>query len=300
MMSTPQSFTVATVGFADTERRVLRNVLAISEHRAPAFQMYEPSRSKHPHIVVVNADRAEAMRSWQQYLQADAGRAALVTPVFLSRAPIAGIGKYALHRPVVATRLFQLLEQVVTEAHGFAPLSAFDPEDVLVVLGDEAPQASAARTAPAVPAAATSPTLHKTPSQPVTMPADAPAEVVALVIDDSLPVRLQMRSALKSLASHVDFAETGEQGLEFIDKRAYSIIFLDVILPGKDGYEICRRIKRHPLQLRTPVVMLTGNSSPADRVKGKLAGCETYLIKPVKQAVFEQVVSSFVRAPAAA
>jgi twitching motility two-component system response regulator PilG len=46
--------------------------------------------------------------------------------------------------------------------------------------------------------------------------------------------------------------------------------------------------------------MLTGNSSPADRVKGRLAGCDTYLMKPVKQSVFEQLVAEFMRAHAAA
>ena len=50
----------------------------------------------------------------------------------------------------------------------------------------------------------------------------------------------------------------------------------------------------------TPVIMLTSNSSPADRIKGKLAGCDTYLIKPVKQGVFEEVVKAFLHSATAA
>jgi twitching motility two-component system response regulator PilG len=46
--------------------------------------------------------------------------------------------------------------------------------------------------------------------------------------------------------------------------------------------------------------MLTGNAAPADRVKGKLAGCDTYLIKPVRQSVLAEIIGEFIKAPAAA
>jgi two-component system cell cycle response regulator len=109
-----------------------------------------------------------------------------------------------------------------------------------------------------------------------------------------------MKTVLQKLAKHVDFAETGEEALKFINSKRYDVIFLDVILPGIDGYAVCRTIKRHPENQKAPVIMLTGNSSPADRIKGKLAGCDTYLIKPVRQAVFEEVVREFLKTPVAA
>ena len=289
-----QFFSVATLGFEQRERHLLHKVLAISEHRSPEFRSYTRTANNNPHILLVNADHSEAMQSWQKYRDANQHRACL-SAVFLSRGPVVGTGKYVLHRPILATRLFQLLEQVVTEMHGYRSPLAIDADEAMVVLaGDEghkAANAAVVRTP--------TPTL---PHPQVSRPAAArpTGEFVALVVDDSLPVRIQMKSVLKSVATHVDFAETGEQGLEFINKRAYSIVFLDVILPGKDGYEICRRIKKHPLQQRTPVVMLTGNTSPADRVKGRLAGCDTYLMKPVKQSVFEQLVAEFARSHAAA
>jgi DNA-binding NarL/FixJ family response regulator len=75
----------------------------------------------------------------------------------------------------------------------------------------------------------------------------------ALVVDDSLPVRMQMNAALKPFTSRVDLGETGE---------------------AKD----------------TPIILLTGNSSPADRIKGNLSGCDTYLIKPISQMVFKEII----------
>jgi CheY-like chemotaxis protein len=120
----------------------------------------------------------------------------------------------------------------------------------------------------------------------------------ALVVDDSLPVRVQLHRALQPLVGRIDFAETGEAALALLRARRYGIVFLDVVLPGVDGYEVCRNVKEGPAR-HTPVIMLTSNSSPADRVKGKLAGCDTYLIKPVGQAMFHEVVSQFLRTPLA-
>ncbi|MDZ7736476.1 MAG: response regulator [Gammaproteobacteria bacterium] len=64
------------------------------------------------------------------------------------------------------------------------------------------------------------------------------------MVDDSLPVRIQLDQALKAFAEKVDFAETGEEAFELINGNNYDLIFLDVILPGVDGYEICKVMKR--------------------------------------------------------
>jgi twitching motility two-component system response regulator PilG len=76
-------------------------------------------------------------------------------------------------------------------------------------------------------------------------------------------------------------------------KNFYDIIFLDVILPGADGYQVCKHIKKNPLLKQTPVVMLTSKASPFDRVRGSLAGCDTYLTKPVDYQEFKQVLEKY-------
>jgi len=97
----------------------------------------------------------------------------------------------------------------------------------------------------------------------------------------------------------VDFAETGGRALELIDTHAYSIIFLDVTLPDEDAYEICGRIKKHPLQQQAVVVMLTSSSSSADRVMGMLAGFDNYLVKPIRRAALSEMAVELARPPAA-
>jgi two-component system, cell cycle response regulator len=103
-----------------------------------------------------------------------------------------------------------------------------------------------------------------------------------LVIDDSETVRKQLELALGDQGIDVQTAETGELGLHMLSTCHFDLIFLDVVLPGADGYQICKTIKKNKSKQRTPVVMLTSKSSPFDRVKGSLAGCDTYLTKPVE------------------
>lgn len=277
-------YTIATIGFDEAERRVLRKVLFISESRTPDFKPYQRSSGTYPNLVIINGDKESAVKQAKSYRQSLSGRAT-VSEIVLGRGANADTAKYSLDRPFHATRLFALLERAVTEEHGFEPPLGIDPDESLIYMpGDDAPWKSSST------------------ADSLAMPNDINqhinATVRALVVDDSLPVRIQMKSALHSIATEIDFAETGEEALELIDKVTYDLILLDVILPGKDGYEVCREIKKHPMQQTTPVLMLTGNTSPADRVKGKLAGCDTYLIKPIGQVMFEQVVGEYLGAAA--
>ena len=95
---------------------------------------------------------------------------------------------------------------------------------------------------------------------------------------------------LKTNGLSADLAENGEQALSRLDGANYHIIFLDVIMPGIDGYEACKRIKRDPETKHIPVVLLTGCSTRLDRVKGKMSGCDTYLVKPVSKDEFYQTL----------
>jgi twitching motility two-component system response regulator PilG len=93
-------------------------------------------------------------------------------------------------------------------------------------------------------------------------------------------------------------AETAEAGIDLATHSAFACVFMDVLMPGIDGFEACRRIKAK--RGAAPVVMLTSKSSPFDRVRGKIAGCDTYLTKPVDAAQLREVVGRHIAlAPAA-
>ena len=107
-----------------------------------------------------------------------------------------------------------------------------------------------------------------------------PVELRILVVDDSFPVRKYMEHKLPELASDavkIDFAGTGEEAKERLAARNYDMVFLDVVMPGIDGYKLCKWIKaEHPCY----VVILTSKKSPFDKVRGTLSGCDDYLTKP--------------------
>ena len=287
-VSSEYTFRVGPLGFESHERQILRSVLAISECRTPTFKAFVQGEMTHPHVVIVNADCPDAMSGWETFCQrGTSGRHTI--PIYVSRAPMTDKAAYTLSRPIIAVQLFELLEQVVAENHGFQPSLAFIPHDALIVLSphDRSVRRSAAEC---MPADGTPTADNLEPVLP-----SVKKEITALVIDDSLPVQMQMLSALHPIAAHIDFADSASRALQLLETNCYSVVFLDVVLPDLDSYELCQRIKGHSRHKNTAVVMLAGRTAPADRVRGSAVGCNAYLITPVRQATFEHVVEEFLR-----
>ena len=104
----------------------------------------------------------------------------------------------------------------------------------------------------------------------------------ALVVDDSAAIRKQLELELRQAGIASDFAETGEEALEKVADHTYDLVFLDIIMPGIDGYETCRQMRKRKEMKKTPIIMLSAKTSPLDEVQGVIAGASTYLTKPVK------------------
>ena len=115
----------------------------------------------------------------------------------------------------------------------------------------------------------------------------------ALVVDDSASVRKQLEIELDLFEVQVDFAEDAERAFDLLDSKSYDVAFLDVVLPDKDGFQICKKIKTDNDMKNTKVVMLTGKASHADKVRGSLAGCDAYLVKPVGRSTFQTTVKKY-------
>ncbi len=113
-----------------------------------------------------------------------------------------------------------------------------------------------------------------------------------LVVDDSQLMRniigLELKKASQPLS--VDFAESGEQALAMVAAKSYDFIFLDVVMPGMDGYETCGQIRKINEMKKTPIVMLSAKTSPLDEVKGVMAGCTNYVTKPIKSDEFQNML----------
>lgn len=103
-----------------------------------------------------------------------------------------------------------------------------------------------------------------------------------LVVDDSAAIRQLVADRVRALADlslplDVQVAEDGATALAMAMRTAYDVVFLDVMMPDMDGYEVCRRLKQiRPVR----VAMLSGRTAPEDHLAGRAAGCDNYLVKP--------------------
>lgn len=99
-----------------------------------------------------------------------------------------------------------------------------------------------------------------------------------LLIEDEWQAALMIAKALRQHSHTVDVASDGQNGLERALSSAYDLIILDIRLPVKDGWQVCRELRNGGLQV--PILMLTASGAYQDRVKGLDLGADDYLVKP--------------------
>jgi CheY-like chemotaxis protein len=145
--------------------------------------------------------------------------------------------------------------------------------------------------APAAPASLAPRVPVSTPPAPVETKPEADW---VLVVDDNTTVREFMKSKLAPFNFNVDYAESGEQAVGLTGQRRYTCVFLDVVMPGIDGYQVCKLIKSKKSVGKTAVVMLTSKSSPFDKIRGAMAGCDAYLTKPVDEEKLLETIVRFI------
>jgi two-component system, cell cycle response regulator len=114
-----------------------------------------------------------------------------------------------------------------------------------------------------------------------------------LVVDDSPIIRESMQLKLQALGYAADLAESGEDALNLMLKKSFQVIFLDVVMRGMDGYEVCKRIKKGRDTKKTRVVMLTTKGKTFDKIKGAMAGRDAYLIKPIDEAKMRALLQEY-------
>jgi two-component system cell cycle response regulator len=116
-----------------------------------------------------------------------------------------------------------------------------------------------------------------------------------LVVDDILSNVKLLEAKLTAEYFEVMTAFNGQECLSKMEQVVPDIVLLDVMMPGMDGFEVCRRIKSNPKTAHVPVVMVTALDQPSDRVAGLDAGADDFLTKPVDDAALFARVRSLVR-----
>jgi CheY-like chemotaxis protein len=160
-----------------------------------------------------------------------------------------------------------------------------------------APPASApiAPLAPMAPIAAAPPPAPVAPVMPAT-PVASPSprheehSFRVLAVDDSPLMRTFLQNKLQPYGIQPEFASSGEEALFKISKQHFDLIFLDVMLPGMDGYDVCKMIKKNKDNNLMKVVMLTSKDKTFDKIRGTMAGCDSYLTKPVDEIKLRGII----------
>jgi putative two-component system response regulator len=102
-----------------------------------------------------------------------------------------------------------------------------------------------------------------------------------LIVDDQMGARMALTALLRREGFEVHDVETGDEALAQCHTFRPDLILLDIVMPGMNGFEVCRRIKAMPETRLTPVVLITGLTETEDRIKGINAGADDFLCKPI-------------------
>ena len=270
---TQQSLKLLVKGFAGFDMRLLTGVVKLSAHRSPSLELVSDPASAAVDVVMIDGKDAQAV-AWAKQQE-----------VWLQRQPVVWVDfdgslpetHTRVSRPVQWMNLPVLLSRAMDDA---------------AENGDSSEAGQQVQMSAPVPAAST----HKPATELPVQTASAQANVdQVLVVDDSAAVRGHLSSVLETWGYNVTVADSGEAGVIAVGKNGFSCVLMDVLMPGIDGYDACRRIKAMPNRADTPVVMLTSKSSPFDKIRGKMAGCDAYLTKPVEKARLMEVVAKHAR-----
>ena len=115
-----------------------------------------------------------------------------------------------------------------------------------------------------------------------------------LIIEDNPDIVANLYGYLEPLGYTLDCERTGDAGLAAAGRAAHDAIVLDLMLPGLDGFELCRRLRKE-LRRSTPVLMLTARDTIQDKIIGFESGADDYLVKPFSLAELDVRLKALVR-----
>jgi len=111
-----------------------------------------------------------------------------------------------------------------------------------------------------------------------------------LIVDDEPNIVLSLEFLMRQDGHDVRVARDGDAALAAVAERVPDLVLLDVMMPGRDGYEVCQAIRANAACARTRIVMLTARSREVEREKGLAMGADDYVTKPFStRALVERV-----------
>lgn len=120
-------------------------------------------------------------------------------------------------------------------------------------------------------------------------------KITILIVDDEIVSRYTLEALLESDDYTLVFAENGIQGLEKAEVMTPDLIFLDVMMPGMNGFEVCRRLRANPRLAHLPVVMVTAWDDPTARLRCLEIGANEVICKPFHSTNLHALVQNLIQ-----
>jgi len=269
------NLSVMPVGFQSTDLERFKKIFHLVRGGGRTYTILPANSEERFNILLVNFDSPSAIQEKDQFLKNHAD-ARLVA---VSRGPLREPPAHYIRGMLMAERVFGVLDKIEIET--FDPVSGFEcsPPELTRTVADLPSDCVSSRSVQ-------EPNLIQPSIQP-----NGSVGYRALVVDDSLAIQksLELNLATLEQISAIDFADNGELALQMAELNRYDLVFLDIMMPGIDGYETCSRLRKKNEYKKTPIIMVSGKTSPMDEVKGIMAGATTYLTKPVQAEQFQKL-----------
>ncbi|MGB7251856.1 MAG: response regulator [Phormidesmis sp.] len=118
--------------------------------------------------------------------------------------------------------------------------------------------------------------------------------ITALIVEDSLTDRDLLTRYLQQSGVTVTSVQNSEEALKVLRSAQPDLLFLDVVLPGQSGFELCRDLKTEESTQNIPVIICSTKDTEADKLWGSMLGADAYLTKPVDQQQLSKTVEKLV------
>ncbi len=302
-MSDKCALTICLFQLSEKDAAVFQRVIAFSAHKHCAHRLTE--RVEEAQLVIMNNDdqtREKVASIGGTHYQLLVNDASMYPP---DPTPMMDV----ITRPLLITRVMRKLDAIAAKLSTKTEETAASGRDMAQKRKRPPVDQDAHPSLPSLSVIPTSEnqedshrpdktnvTVLKSNQDDSTRAEDQPKDVyTALVVDDSLAIRKQLELELRKAGVKVEFAENGESSLEKTAHKTYDLIFLDIVMPGIDGYEVCRRLRTQAAFKKTPIIMLSGKNSSLDEIQGVISGCSSYLTKPVESLDLQKVLQRVVK-----
>jgi twitching motility two-component system response regulator PilG len=267
-MATNPLHTVALCGFNGRDYNLLASAFRLSSVRPRPYRIWTPhDGSRGPDLGLI----ADSEAGWTAFAEITARLTIPPPAVVATSGPQASEpGFDTVRRPLHAAKVLKAMDACLMKAKPAPGERVFQPTA-------EPADAAASEQSPARGAGRARYLYHGRR---------------VLVVDDSESVRTLIGERLQALGVLGDFAASGDEALAKAASTHYDLVLLDVVMPGSDGLEVCRQIKRQT-RGRLPVVLLTSRSSRIDKVRSALAQADDHLTKPVDPNAFEMTLQRY-------